>query len=299
MDFFSYIHAVGTGVKGNRDLSYSEAKDMMEQMLTQKATKEQIAAFLLGWRLKPETTEEFCASLEVCDSFTKHIHVENAIELGYPFDGKRKNPYLFPLVAKYLQKYNLNLVVAGDELQPAKGGITTKEVCSGVELGENVVFFDRKEYAPHMHNLTAIRNNLGLRTALNTIEKLPNVAQSKVAITGVFHKPYVKKYVEIFANRYERFGLIQGNEGTPELFSKGRVWIAQNGSTKEFIADPREYGIVYEKSHKEITLQESLQQLNKPSNALVQLAKFNAGVYLFVAGVCSSIKEGVELILGE
>ncbi|MEA2090936.1 MAG: glycosyl transferase, partial [Campylobacterota bacterium] len=59
MDFFKYIHAVGTGPKGNRDLSFEESKDMMEQILNQSIPSEQAAAFLLGWRLKPETTTEF------------------------------------------------------------------------------------------------------------------------------------------------------------------------------------------------------------------------------------------------
>ncbi|MDY0196169.1 MAG: glycosyl transferase, partial [Sulfurovaceae bacterium] len=49
MDFFKYIHAVGTGVKGNRDLSLDESKDMMKQMLDRSVPNEQIAAFLLGW----------------------------------------------------------------------------------------------------------------------------------------------------------------------------------------------------------------------------------------------------------
>ena len=59
MDFFKYIHAVGTGPKGNRDLSFDESKDMMTQILNQSVHSEQIAAFLLGWRLKPETIENF------------------------------------------------------------------------------------------------------------------------------------------------------------------------------------------------------------------------------------------------
>jgi len=59
MDFMKYIHAVGTGVKGNRDLTFKESVDMMEQILEQKVYPEQISAFLLGWRLKPETITEF------------------------------------------------------------------------------------------------------------------------------------------------------------------------------------------------------------------------------------------------
>ena len=47
MDFFKYIHAVGTGPKGNRDLSFDESKDMMEQILNQSIPSEQ--ASLSSW----------------------------------------------------------------------------------------------------------------------------------------------------------------------------------------------------------------------------------------------------------
>ena len=69
MDFFKYIHAVGTGVKGNRNLTFEESKDMMEQILNQSIPSEQTAAFLLGWRLKPETITEFRGAVEACDNF--------------------------------------------------------------------------------------------------------------------------------------------------------------------------------------------------------------------------------------
>ena len=145
-----------------------------------------------------------------------------------------------------------------------------------------------------MHHLTEIRNRLGLRSAFNTLEKLPNVAQSDYAITGVFHRPYVKKYVEIFSKRYKRFALIQGNEGTPELFSKGRLWIAEGSDVKEFIKDPAFYGINYIKSWETISVEESVEQLNNPSTQYLKLAKLNAAVYLFVTQKATSIDEAFE-----
>ena len=120
MEFSRYIHAVGTGPKSNKDLSFDEAKDMMTQMLRQEPYSEQIAAFLLGWRLKPETIEEFKGAIAACDELTHFQKVKNSIELGYPFDGKRRNPYIFPLVAQFLEKEGINLVVYGDKLQPRK-----------------------------------------------------------------------------------------------------------------------------------------------------------------------------------
>ena len=145
-----------------------------------------------------------------------------------------------------------------------------------------------------MSNLTDLRLKLGLRTGFNTIEKLPRVANSEYAITGVFHKPYVKKYVQIFANRYKKFALIQGNEGTPELFSKGRLWIAEGSDVKEFIIDPAFYGINYTKSWETISVEESVEQLNNPSTQYLKLARLNAAVYLFVTQKATSIDEAFE-----
>lgn len=296
MDFHKYIHAVGTGVKGNRDLSFQESEDMMHQILDKSVHNEQIAAFLLGWRLKPETTEEFRGAIAACDSYITPKSVANSIELGYPFDGKANNPYIFPLVAKVLQESGLNLVVIGDDMQPAKKGITIKDICTNIELDSNIHYFDRADFFKELHNLTEIRLRLGLRTGFNTIEKLPRVANSEYAITGVFHKPYVEKYVKIYSDRYKKFALIQGNEGTPELFSKGRLWIAKENQMEEFIIDPEFYGIHYKKSWDEITLQESLEQLTNPSNEYLKLAKLNAAIYLFVTDGASSIDEGYEML---
>ncbi|MEA3331401.1 MAG: glycosyl transferase, partial [Campylobacterota bacterium] len=297
-NFFNYIHAVGTGPKGNRDLTFDESKDMMNQMLQKSVPNEQIAAFLLGWRLKPETIEEFRGAIVACDSYIKKTKVENSIELGYPFDGKAKNPYIFPLVAKVLKDSNLNLVVIGDEEQPAKGGITIKDISTQIKLDSNIHYFDRADFFKELHHLTDIRMKLGLRSGFNTIEKLPRVASSEYAITGVFHKPYVKKYVEIFSDRYKKFALIQGNEGTPELFSKGRLWIANDGDINEQIIDPQYYGINYKKSWDKITIEDSLKQLNSPSDEYIKLATLNAAVYLFVADKAKSIDEAYEILDG-
>jgi len=298
MSFQKYIHAVGTGPKGNRDLSFEESQDMMKQILDKNIYDEQTAAFLLGWRLKPETIEEFRGAISACDSYITKTKVENSIELGYPFDGKAKNPYIFPLVAKILKESELNLVVIGDEIQPAKGGITIKEICTKIELDSNIHYFDRADFFKELHELTNIRMRLGLRTGFNTIEKLPNVSASDYAITGVFHKPYVKKYVDIFSHRYKRFALIQGNEGTPELFSKGRLWIANGTDIQEFIIDPAHYGINYTKSWDKISLENSLEQLNNPSDEYLKLAKLNAAVYLFVTQKASSVDEAFAMLNG-
>ncbi len=296
MNFHKYIKAVGTGPKSNHDLSFEESADMMTQILNRSVHGEQIAAFLLGWRMKSESIDEFKGAIKACDSFIKKRHIEDSLELGYPFDGKAKNPYIFPLVSQILQNQNLNLVVSGDILQPAKCGITTKYICDNIKLPPNLYYFDRFDFFKNLHDLSQVRNRLGLRTGLNTIEKLSQVGNSQYAITGVFHKPYVKKYIEIFGYRYKRLALIQGNEGTPELFSKGSLWVFSKGKTEEFEINPNFYGIKYKNPIERITQEESLQQLKNPTKECRELALLNAAIYLFVSNRANSIDEAYEKI---
>lgn len=297
MNFHTYIKAVGTGPKGNRNLNLEESQDMMQQILQGNLHSEQVSAFLLGWRMKPETIEEFQGSLLACDALIKQSHIKNSIELGYPFDGKAKNLYLFPLIAKILSQESLQMIVVGDLLQPAKGGVSTQDISNNIQLNSNLHYFDRSTYFKELHQLTQIRNRLGLRTGFNTLEKLPNVAKSDYAITGVFHKPYVDKYLKIFADKYKRFGVIQGNEGSPELFSKGTLWISQDAKVKEYLIDPAKYGISMQKSTEILSLKDSLHQLENPTNEVMKLAHLNAAIWLFISEKYSSIDEAYQSLL--
>ena len=92
MDFLSFMKAVGTGKKRNRDLSNGEMKIVMRAILEGKIYPEQISAFLLGWRVKGESLEEFAAALEVFDAYIIPQPLPDSIEFGYPYDGKVENP---------------------------------------------------------------------------------------------------------------------------------------------------------------------------------------------------------------
>jgi anthranilate phosphoribosyltransferase len=296
MNFHNYIRAVGTGPKSNRELSKDEMIDCMMQIINQNVRTEQIASFLLGWRVRLETNDELKSSLNVFDKYIKRVDISNSIELGYPYDGKADNPYLFPLFGKYLKKFDLNIVLSGDYLQPAKHGITVKDIANNHKLDDNIHFFDRKDYFKELSNLSEIRNILGLRTAFNTLEKLLNPANSDYAITSAFHKPYVNKYNDIFASRYKHLVIVKGNEGTPEIFSKCKYWINDNDTIKEYIIDPEYFGINYKKSWDRISLEDSLESINNPSDELTKLVKLNVALLLVTAQKAKNVEEGFEML---
>jgi len=296
-NFHKYIKAVGTGSKHNFNLSQDQMEDAMKQILNNEVYPEQLSAFLLGWRIKPETTDEFIGALKAFEYYIKREVVPNSIELGYPYDGKCNNPYLFSLIAKELEKFDLKVAVTGDELQPAKNGITLKQIVANLSLPNNLYYYDRKDIFPQLSNLTQIRNRLGTRTGFNTIERLLNPASSQYAFIGVFHKPFMNKYATMFKDKYKKLIIIKGNEGTSEIFSKAQYWIIENDNISEYKIDPKDFGINYTKSWDRISLRESLDIINNPSDELIKLVKLNAALILYITQKVKTIDEGYQILI--
>ena len=69
MSFKKYIKAVGTGIKGNRELEEQEVIDAVCSIVENKVTPAQVGAFLVGWRTKLETNDE----LKACIKGIKHV----------------------------------------------------------------------------------------------------------------------------------------------------------------------------------------------------------------------------------
>lgn len=293
-----FIKKVATGPKGNEDLTFEESQAMMKCLLDAKISDVEKASFLVGWRLKPETNEEFRGALSVIYEQTKKTPIENTFELGFPFDGKNNSPYLFPLVGKLFKSIGLNLVVTGDDRIPAKNGVTVKmihEKLSRTTFADFYHYFDRTSYLPELSHLTILRNQIGLRTALNTLEKFSKVSGSTYGASGVFHKPYVEKYSKIFCDQLNSFLLLGGNEGTPELVKKSKYWVVQGDSCEEFILDPEEFGVSSLYKDEDLTLDKNIEMILNPDQNMWKMACLNAAIYYKVMNTNSSIAENFEM----
>ena len=181
-------------------------------------------------------------------------------------------------------------------MQPAKSGITIKDIATNIKLDENIHYFDRAEFLPKLSAITDLRRILKLRSAFNTVEKLLNPANSRFALTSAYHKPYVEKYSEIFASNYEKFVVVKAAEGRPEIFNKSKAWVKTATGLEEFVIDPEYYGINYNKTFEKISLEEAIEEINNPSADLEKLAKLNAALHLFCANKADDINSAYEML---
>ncbi len=302
MSFKKYIKAVGTGPKGNRELEQDEIIDAIKLILNRDVTDAQIGAFLVAWRTKFETIGELKGTVKALKSFMTPKKVEDSMELGYSFDGRVKNPFLFPLFENILEEFyqknkdirKLNLVISGDFVQPAKNGLTTKEIFENLDLGRFLFYFNRVEYLNKLSDLTTLRHELGLRTAFNTVEKLLNPGLSEYGVTTAFHKPYVQKYLDIFEEDFKEVIVVKASEGSPEVFKNGKFWRKVENEIVETSFDLKNYGVFYEKEFDKITLNEALNIVKNPDEEILKLAKFNVALYLVFSNRVKTLDEAWE-----
>jgi anthranilate phosphoribosyltransferase len=255
-------------------------------------------------RVKLESNDELKGCLDSFDKYIKREELPDSLELGFSYDGKTDQPFLFPLTAGVLEAFfekNKNikpfdLVISGDLEQPAKSGITVKQLSNAIALPKNVHYFDRANYFIELSQLTPLRKKLYMRTIFNTVEKLLNPAHSKYAITSAFHKPYVKKYFDLFGASYENMMIIKGSEGNPEVFDDFKFWIKHNEETVEESYTLSEFGIEYSKTYEKITLEENIALINNPSEELLLLAKLNAAILLTIAKRFNTLKEAFNAL---
>ena len=299
MNFKTFLKAVGTGVKGNRDLSFDETYEAICQILRKEPTQAQIGAFLIAWRVKLETNEEFKGAIKALKSFMKIDKIDDSMILGYNSDGRDTNPYLFPLYEEILDEFfkknsdvrRLNLVISTDFIQPTKQGFCAKDIALNFDKGQFLHYVNRVEYLEELSSLTSLRHEFGLRTAFNTVEKLLNPTLSEYGVCGAFHKPYVSKYLEMFEDDFKDITVIRGVEGDIEVFKDSKFWQKRDNEIVENEFCLKDYGINFSRNFENISLEDNINILKNYDDDILKLAKFNVALYLLMAARVDSLDE--------
>lgn len=230
--FIPYIQAVGRGEKLKRDLTCDEAEEAMRLILAGDASPAQVGAFLVSQRVKGESAEEIVGFTRAARAFAQQIapRVEGLMDLGLPYDGKVKTLQLAPAVAIVLAAAGQPVVFHGAPDVPTKRGVGPAEVLAALDIPADlppevverqveevgIGFLYAPRFIPAWHALTPIRQQFGLRTALNTVEKFLNPANAPLVVAGFFHMGYLQRMRLALQALFGQGWIIQGPEGSIE-----------------------------------------------------------------------------------
>lgn len=314
-DFIPFIKAVGRGEKLKRDLTYEEAREATRLMLNGGATEAQIGAFLITQRVKGESVDELRGIAdEVNASFLQPIphSVDGLLDLATPWDGKAKTAQLAPSVALTLRAAGVPVFLAGAKHIPTKQGVTVGAVLGALgvlvdgspeAIGRNLdthrfAYADASQIIPAWDALTPIRNQFGLRTVCNTIEKLFNPAKADYQISGFFHGNYIKR-IRSTQSGIKRSFMVQGEEGSIEIAAGKRTPIFAPTEADDVTIDTSPYSPA-ERVRIEMPMERDAHvALNRsviagePSLAAQQVA-ITAGAILYLLEKVDSAESGTE-----
>ena len=229
MSIAVYIKDIGRGAAGARSLTAEAAQDLMGQVLDGKATPAQCGGFAIAMRVKGETLPEITGFLAAVQARCILVPSDRPVVLIPSYNGSRKLPNLTPLLALWLAREGLHVLVHGPLTDPTR--VTSAAILH--DLGLAVVqqtcdiarAWSRREPAfvptqvlcAPLQGLLDLRQQLGVRGPGHTVAKMLNPVAGAPALRLVNHTH--PEFGALMADWAETSGadamLLRGTEGEP------------------------------------------------------------------------------------
>ena len=199
MSIAPYLKEIGRGAAGSRSLSQQAAHDLMAEVLAGRAPAPAVGAFVMAMRVKGETLDELVGFLQAVQECCEPVPSPSPVVLIPSYNGSRKLPNLTPLLALWLAREGLRVLVHGPVAEP--GRVTTAAVLQDLGMPPALKVQDiqrawsRREPAfvptevlcPPLQGLLALRRDIGLRGPGHTVAKMINPVQGAPALRLVNH----------------------------------------------------------------------------------------------------------------
>ena len=304
------------------DLSTDEMIAVMREIMTGGATPAQIGGFLVALRMKGETIDEITGAASVMRELATPVE----INLPYLVDtcgtgGDGANLFNVSTagafvvaaaggkVAKHGNRSISSSTGSADVLEAAgiNLNITPEQVARCVkEIGVGFMFAPAHHSA--MKHAIGPRKELALRTIFNMLGPMTNPAQVKRQVIGVFNGELCKPMAEVLKRLgSEHVMVVHAKDGLDEisLATETRVAELKNGQVTEYFLKPEDFAID-SKSLIGLTVTSAQESLTLIKDALgkrstdagkkaADIIALNAGAAIYVSGVATSMKDGVEM----
>ena len=316
------IQAALGRIAEKQDLSNQEMVDVMRQIMSAGSTDVQIGAFLLGMRIKGETIDEITGGVQVLREFASGVTVDgpNLVDIvGTGGDGANlfnvSTAACFVVaaaggrVAKHGNRSVSSSSGSADVLEAAgvRLDISPEQVAHCVnELGIGFMFALMHHSA--MRHVSLARKELGLRTLFNILGPMANPAGLKRQLIGVYDRVLCRPIAEVLQRLgSEHVLVVHSADGLDEISLAADTHVAElkNGTVSEYTLQPERLGFERESVH-DLAVEGADSSLQLIASALggekdprsqraSKMIALNAGAALYVAGIASSIADGVSI----
>lgn len=307
-------------IVNKEDLTYDEAYEVMNEIMSGKTTPTQNAAFLAALSTKSaraETTDEIagCASAMRAHA----IKVDTGMELFEIVGTGGDNAHSFNIsttsalvaaaggmkVAKHGNRAASSKCGTADCLEALGVNIhQTPEKCVELLKKAGMCFFFAQDYHTSMKYVGAIRKELGFRTVFNILGPLTNPGTPSMQLLGVYDEYLVEPLAQVLINLGVKRGMVvYGQDKLDEISLSAPTTICEirDGWFKTSVITPEDFGFQRctreelkggtPKENADITLALLKGEKGPKRNAVLM----NAGAALYIGGKAETLKDGIAL----
>ena len=298
-------------------LTFDEAREAFEIIMSGRATPAQIAGFLVALRMRGEQVDEISAAVDVIRSKALSVNAPaGAMDIvGTGGDGSGT---LNISTATAIVTAGCGIPVAkhGNRALSSKSGAADVLTALGVNLDAEVSLIERSiaeagigfMMAPRHHEsfkyVGPVRVEMGIRTVFNILGPLCNPAGVKRYLIGVFAQEWVQPMAQTLAKLgCEKAWVVHGADHLDELSTTGENTICEvsGGSVREFNLSPEEAGLPrasladLKGGDGTYNAERLSALLDGQQDAYRDIVLFGTGAALLIADKAANIKEGVAM----
>jgi len=309
-------------IVNKEDLSYQEAYDVMNEIMSGETTQTQNAAFLAALSTKStkaETTDEIagCAAAmrdHATPVDTGDMEVMEIVGTG----GDKSNSFnISTTSAIVMAAAGVKVAKHGNRAASSKCGTADCQEALGVNIDQTpekcvkllsevgMCFFFAQKYHSSMKYVGAIRKELGFRTVFNILGPLTNPARPSRMLLGVYDESIVQPLARVLSTLgVKRGAVVYGMDKLDELSLSAETFVCEikDGFYNPYTIKPEDFGLTR-------CTKDDLTGGTPEENAAITTAilkgedkgpkreavLYNAGVALYLADKAPSIEEGIKL----
>ncbi len=261
MSMRKWMRVLATNHRDGRNLTSDESFQAFNQVLAGQESDIGIAAFLVALSWKGVSVEELTGFARAARERANIpcAGMPGLVTISPPHDGTERVPPLEVAAGLIAAGAGARVLIVSDQCVPPKRGITSASAMEGLGVGMTWDPSEAEEWVakarfgvvslagmlPEIMPLRKIRDQVGIRTPLSTVEKLISPPESAVVV-GAQAGPVLGKAVEVLqALGHPRAIALQGLEGgvTPSVRKRTRGIEASDSHLVPVIVEPEDFGL--------------------------------------------------------
>ncbi|NUB90641.1 anthranilate phosphoribosyltransferase [Haloterrigena sp. SYSU A121-1] len=265
---------VGSGPKSADDMSREQAREAFQRILAGEPDATTLGAFWLANRWKRNNPEELAGYTDVMreESVVTAEPEADPVDCGANYDGKHSSAVLGVGAGLVAAAAGTPVVVHSGDRVPTQKATAYKHVLDELGIRTDLApeesadmvdetgfgFYYQPAFNPGVHDLYDRRDQMGVRTFVNTIETVGNPANADVHLGSFYHLAFAKKLTDLIRESdhldYSRAIFFQGMEGYDDIrpgYTKVAEW---NGGEEleDYEIETAEYGMEMENEDLEV-----------------------------------------------